>query len=266
MTDFTTKLASPVELTGDWLVAISDIMLPKNWKTLPEKGLCISADCSNCPYKPYTGFPPENITNDALRQQLFKVPIHLPSALYIDMEDLVHELNLASFDAFKTPTNYNGQTPSSPAFYYKSSAKRIVITADAGMTIKFPAVLETILGLSPTQNPIVNTSDGKLTVQGDFACDLQAGIHGIYVYCDLPHYVPVGDIKAPLLRVVSTAGKAGNVISRYYEDARYVPLQKKNFDSVHITIRDDFGNKILFENGKVLVTLHFKRATIPYLL
>jgi nitrogen fixation protein len=134
------------------------------------------------------------------------------------------------------------------------------------MIIKFPPVLEKILGLSPTQNPIVNTSNEKLTVEGDFACDLQAGIHGIYVYCDLPHYVPVGDIKAPLLRVVSTAGKAGNVISRYYEDSRYVPLQKKNFDSVHITIRDDVGNKILFENGKVLVTLHFKRATIPYLL
>ena len=107
MTDFTTKLASPVELTGDWLVAISEIMLPKNWKTIPEKGLCISVDCSNCPYKPYTGFPLENITNDALRQQLFKVPIHLPSALYIDMEDLVHELNLASFGAFQTPTNYH---------------------------------------------------------------------------------------------------------------------------------------------------------------
>ena len=132
------------------------------------------------------------------------------------MDDLVQELNLASFDAFKTPTNYNERTPSSPAFYYKSSAKRIVINAEAGMIIKFPPVLETILGLSPTQNPIVNTSNEKLTVEGDFACDLQAGIHGIYVYCDLPHYVPVGDIKAPLLRVVSTAGKAGNVISRYY--------------------------------------------------
>ena len=182
------------------------------------------------------------------------------------MEDLVHELNLASFDAFKTPANYIAPTPNSPAFYYKVSAKRIVITADAGMIIKFPPVLETILGLSPTQNPIVNTSNGKLTVEGDFTCDLQAGIHGIYVYCDLPHYVPVGDIKAPLLRVVSTAGKAGNVISQYYEDARYLPLQKKNFDSVHITIRDDFGNNILFESGKVLVTLHFKRATNPYLL
>jgi nitrogen fixation protein len=266
MTDFTTKLASTVELTGEWLVGISEIMLPKNWNTLPEEGLCISANCSNCPYPPYTGFPLENISNAELREKMLNVSIHLYNGHFTNMEDLAHELNAASYNAFSTPSDYNKPTPYPPEFRYKKVAKRIIITVDAGMVVKFPPVLETILGLSPKQNPVINNSNAKLTIVGDFACDLQAGIHSLYVYSDISHYIPVGDIKAPLLRVVSTSGNAGTVITRYYEHVRYVPVQKKSFDSIHITIRDDFGNKILFKSGKVLLTLHFKRATIPYLL
>ncbi len=42
-------------------------------------------------------------------------------------------------------------------------------------------------------------------------------------------YIPVGDKKAPLLRVVSTSGNAGTVITRSYERVRYVPVQNKVF-------------------------------------
>jgi hypothetical protein len=97
-------------------------------------------------------------------------------------------------------------------------------------------------------------------------CDLQAGIHALYVYCDLLQFTHVGDIKAPLLQVVNSGGEAGDVITRYYERPRYIPLQKKNFDSIQILIRDDLGEKIPFETGKVLLTLHFRRAYNQYLL
>ena len=43
------------------------------------------------------------------------VPIHLHSDLFIDIEDLVYELNMASFDAFNAPANYLVQTFSPPA-------------------------------------------------------------------------------------------------------------------------------------------------------
>ena len=98
------------------------------------------------------------------------------------------------------------------------------------------------------------------------ACDLQAGIHSLYVYCDALQFIHVGDIKAPLLRVVNSGGEAGDVVTRYYERPRYIPLQKKNFDAIQIVIRDDLGEKIQFENGKVLLTLHFRRAFNRYLL
>jgi hypothetical protein len=106
----------------------------------------------------------------------------------------------------------------------------------------------------------------SMTIRGGMACDLQAGIHALYVYCDLLQFTHVGDIKAPLLRVVDSGGEVGDVITRYYERPRYVPLQKKNFDSIQIIIRDDLGEKIQFESGKVLLTLHFRRTRSQYLL
>ena len=79
-------------------------------------------------------------------------------------------------------------------------------------------------------------------------------------------FTHVGDIKAPLLRVVDSGGGTGDVVTRYYERPRYIPLQKKNFEAIQIVIRDDLGEKIQFESGKVLLTLHFRRAYNKYLL
>jgi len=79
-------------------------------------------------------------------------------------------------------------------------------------------------------------------------------------------HIPVGDTKAPLLRIVHTASKSGDIVHMIYEKPLYVPLQQKNFDSIEIDIRSDTGNPIPFEYGKVIVTLHFRLSKSPYLL
>jgi hypothetical protein len=140
------------------------------------------------------------------------------------------------------------------------------VVLQEGMTIEFPPELEVILGFSSLQNPLSNETHEIIRIGGDHSCDLQAGIHALYIYCDLLQFTHIGDIKAPLLRVVDSGGETGDVVTRYYERPRYVPLQKKSFDSIQIVIRDDLGEKIQFENRKVLLTLHFRRAQNKYLI
>ena len=101
---------------------------------------------------------------------------------------------------------------------------------------------------------------------GERVCDIAAGINSLYVYCDVLEHVPVGDTKAPLLRIVEAKGSTHEVIHMIYDKPRYLPLQKKNFDSIEIDIRDCFGEKISFENGQVVVILEFNRAKNPYFL
>jgi hypothetical protein len=196
----------------------------------------------------------------------YNTKIHIKGGYYNSMEELTQELNLASDRAFNYTRNLPDGLIRPPVFEYKSTAKRMCVVLQDGMTLEFPPELEVILGFSTTQNPLSNETHEIARIGGDHSCDLKAGIHALYIYCDLLQFTHIEDIKAPLLRVVDSGGETGDVVTRYYERPRYVPLQKKSFDSVQIVIRDDLGEKIQFENGKVLLTLHFRRAHNKYLI
>jgi len=253
MTEFITKLASTIELVNEWEVGLAEIMFPRSWYTVPMKGLKMEVDCA-------TWFDNEE------RIRYPSIKIFIKGGYYNSMDELTQEMNQATIRAFAYTQQYPEGPVSPPKFEYDHTAKRIYVTLLAGMSIEFPSELEAILGLSPSQNPIFNESDDIARIGGYYSCDLQAGIHALYIYCDLLQFTHVGNIKAPLLRVVDSGGETGDVVTRYYERPRYIPLQKKNFDSIQIVIRDDLGEKIQFENGKVLLTLHFRRAYNKYLI
>ena len=95
--------------------------------------------------------------------------------------------------------------------------------------------------------------------------DINGGIRALYVYCDVVENVAVGDTQAPLLRIVdATTGQRNDNVHRTVDPPRYMPVQKKRFDTIEIFIKDDFGEDILFEGGKLITTLHFRRAVGPY--
>jgi hypothetical protein len=107
--------------------------------------------------------------------------------------------------------------------------------------------------------------EDALSYTASGVCDLQRGFYSLFVYCDIVEPVVVGDVKAPLLRVVNISGKEGSTISRIYQNIQYVPILRKQFDTIEIDIRSDFGQKVAFERGKVIVVLHFRRRKPSYL-
>ena len=48
------------------------------------------------------------------------------------------------------------------------------------------------------------------------------------------------------------------LIHRLYATPQYVPVSRKEFNTVEIDIRDDTGRPVPFEFGKVVATLHFR--------
>ena len=217
LTEFTTKLASTIELTSEWEVGLAEILFPRSWYTIPKDGLTIVADYRHCDIawrlerdrKFQRG---EDASEDEMGTT---VEIKLNGGFYNTMHELTQELNQASIRAFASSDVDGKVIP--PVFYYKTITRRMYITIPAGMSLEFPLSLESILGLSEDQNPMCNTSKDKLMIKGDLSCDLQTAIHALYVYCDLLQFTHVGNIKAPLLRVVDSGGAAGDVITRYYD-------------------------------------------------
>ena len=52
-------------------------------------------------------------------------------------------------------------------------------------------------------------------------------VNNLYVYCDAAEAMPVGDIKASLLRVVDAAGNLCDFIHTLYKTSQHVLVSKK---------------------------------------
>ena len=90
--------------------------------------------------------------------------------------------------------------------------------------------------------------------------DLNLNTHHLYIYCNLVNEIMVGDIFAKLLRTVSTRSEDyGQYVTRTFTAPHYLPLASSFENYVEISIRDDNGQLIPFESGKVIVTLHFRK-------
>ena len=93
-----------------------------------------------------------------------------------------------------------------------------------------------------------------------YAVDLNMTHHQMFVYSDVADYTYVGNITAPLLRIVSyKQSKSSTQSHQEFVNLHYVPLAKFYIDQVHIDIKDEIGRSVLFVGGKTLVKLHFKR-------
>ena len=81
----------------------------------------------------------------------------------------------------------------------------------------------------------------------------------IFVYTDIIDYQLVGDSYSQLLQTVITTDKNyASIVSTKFDNPHYVPVNKSMITSINIDLRDDLGNKILFQNGKTIAKLHFR--------
>lgn len=84
----------------------------------------------------------------------------------------------------------------------------------------------------------------------------------IYCYCDIIEEQLVGDTTAPLLRIVNTESKDysfGRECTQIFNAPIYVPVQKREFSTIEIDLRDGTGSVLPFAHGTSSVLLDFRR-------
>jgi len=146
-------------------------------------------------------------------------------------------------------------------FSYESDSLKVKMTylasAPRRVQVEFSPDLARLLGYSP------NFRICSVIRVSKFFPDLRGRIHSVYVYCDILEHVPVGDMKAPLLRIVNTNVKSIGNVHRVFNPLLYVPLQKKTSNTIHVDMRTDFGTTVPFLSGKSFVVSQF-RPFCPY--
>ena len=71
--------------------------------------------------------------------------------------------------------------------------------------------------------------------------DLEYGFHDLFVYCDLIQSKYVGDALVPLLRIVPVEGEVGQRVSKSFLRPQYVPVSRKQFETIEVNIKRDSG-------------------------
>jgi hypothetical protein len=100
---------------------------------------------------------------------------------------------------------------------------------------------------------------GKVDVTGPAAFDVNRKMNLMYVYCNVATDSAIGDARAPLLRVCNVSGEHGRIVHIVYDRPHYMPMGRREFDTVKISINNEAGRPMPFKFSKSVVTLHFQR-------
>jgi hypothetical protein len=92
-----------------------------------------------------------------------------------------------------------------------------------------------------------------------YVSDAHQGHHSLYLYYPMIETSMVGDAQVPLLRIVPVAGRDGEMMTRAFDHIQYCPLAQRRFQDIQIDIRDDTGQVVPFERGRMVVTLHCRK-------
>ena len=82
------------------------------------------------------------------------------------------------------------------------------------------------------------------------------------IYTDIIEPSFIGHEKAYVLKVVNTEARQlhfGDACYKEYAHMHYMCVQKREFDTISIDIRDHTGNFMPFQHGVLMVKLHFKQ-------
>ena len=241
LTNFTTKLHHEISLTDDWEVGLSEIILPKNWFNV-DKNQYVQI-------KHYVEEEGMVFTSDKY---------FIPPGYYTKIESLVSRIN-AAISHINTREN-----PIIKLAVISETSIEVIIDTDH--EIIFSEGLYDVLGIHERYRVLFRNMSGGELRQAINVKPLYDNTQTFYIYCDILENVAVGDTLAPLLRTIDVEGERGTMIHRNFDQPRYLPVQKKNFDTLEILIKDGLGREVPFDKGTLIVTLHFRRANTPYFL
>jgi hypothetical protein len=285
--NYRVRLANPVELggAGEWECGLAQIDYPHSFDNvardrsaaggggLPDNRFVVKLAA--------TELAKSEKRSQSAKEYRLKLRFAVPAGSYDTVDGLVEAINNSiaktDFDA-RTVAKYNSKRARSPAkleklvkWYnrkrladgppvfaaYNPGVRRIHFNNKWGInSLLFSPKLQYILGVAGERWVRLFPS-GYVT---DYPPDLTAGFNTLFIYCNLIEPQIVGNALTPLLRTVAIEGKQGDFVSSIFPSPHYVKVQTKTFDTVDIAVKNDQGQDVRFNYGKVIVKLHLRRV------
>ena len=263
LSSFTVELPQPIDIsTGEWEVGLAEIQFLKSWYNVRRAII-------------------------KLRGSSRRTFVSVPRGYYHSCEDLIDAVN----NALRMKSN---ELTDRVNFVYNKISRTcdIMIEGREQVFVEVSRNLELALGYKCPIKRITNITLQSITVGSrriklitnpkSLECRYKReaerltifGIHPIrllsiynlMVYTNIAQGGIVGDIEAPLLRVVPVEREHWTYQCTQFNSIQYLPLSQKHIRSISIYIYSDFGELIPFTDGKTIITLDIQRrdSTINY--
>jgi hypothetical protein len=247
---YKTCLPSPIDVKKEeWEVALVQINYPFSWHN-------VSLIANEIVFKHY----------DKTRNEKEKI-VSFPSNYYKTKEHILHEIELIKPNWFRGSFRINERTNKceiivSP-FTEMSISKPLAALLGFGNRSNFKNSSmdrETILKRRP-ETVLAKDHDEARTLlfSARHGADMRGSMCNMYIYSNIVENTLLGNIFAPLLRLVAIDSEHGSYVSKVYNDPHYMKLQTGFIQEIEIKICDELGDLTRFEWGKIVIHLKFKR-------
>lgn len=226
---FTVKLPDRIELNDDYEVGLAELLYPHTW---------LNFDNSHERY-----FIHVRMRDGQTKKYIFK------SAYYPDGMVFALDLNQQIIKALIEVDFYNPIV----RFNFDPSTLKMSLIHNSRTWIMFSFAFLKYLGFTKPLG-----SNPKIPSIASEIFDINRGLNLMYIYCDAASYSIVGDVETPLLRVCNISGNDGEIVRTIFTHPHFVPVARKDFETVEIHITNELGRPIPFIHGKSMLTLHFR--------
>ena len=267
--NFRVRLPEEIQLTGGaWEVALVEIQFPCSWNNVTDE------------YE--DGVTYNELIHSTLKQNEIEVEldsghqicIQVKPGYYKGIKDLLNAIanELDNSRLLNEPPTDNPKEgvmlSSEPArfdlsydleFQHDEEYNKVYVHASIvsyGIRyIKLSQLLRYMLGFESAHLP----GDTGKKVYAKYPPDMRAGIESLYIYADIVEPQLVGNKRAQVLRIVPISGSFGDIVDRSFDTPHYVPVLKKTFSTIEISIKTDQDKPFAFQFGKAVVKLHFRK-------
>ena len=225
LTEYRVCFPWTISLTGDWEVALTNIHYPHSWNN-------VQGNFENRFYL-------RNPKLDGMWEALI-----VPLGHYSSITDVIAKMNEVVDEDYRFKDDVQ--------FSFDTLNRKVTIYLQNDTEVYFSDVGQ-MLGFS-------SNTHISITSIAEREADLEQGFHNLYVYCDTIQAQFVGDALVPLLQIVPIEGADGQHVSKSFERPHYLPVSRREFETIKVNIKRDTGESVPFELGKVLLTLHFRQS------
>ena len=261
LSDYVTHLPRTIELEDKWEVALVEFHFTKSWYNV-EKEFMVGITNASKSFHIYTTdkITPGKYTAKHLISEINRLLLSMgdedvkPPKIILDPAS--NHVNIDPGFTRKIKKEVVVPVFDDELFELLGLTNRITKTNEYHISNNEPYDDKDLESIVPIHEELI-----KGPFFGETPFDAECGIHSIFIYCDIVEENLIGDSSVQCLRVCTLPqANFGETINITFDQPHYLPLSRRSFNSLRVTLKDKTNEQIKFRFGETLIKLHFKKC------